>query len=202
MRVLIACEMSGVVRDQFTKLGHDAVSCDILPSMRPGKHIQDDVLAVINDGWDLMVAHPPCTYLANSGNKHLYLEPDREEKAQKAAWFFQQLLNAPIPMICVENPIMRDAIGRVGRKQDQVIQPYQFGHMESKATCLWLKGLPMLKPISDLKEVTFALPNNERQKMFYKPKSKTRGQERSITYHGIAWAMAKQWGTTQAHGGE
>lgn len=194
MRILVACEMSGVVREQFKRLGHDAVSCDILPSLRPGKHIQDDVLAIINDGWDLMIAHPPCTYLANSGNSHLYTQPDREEKAQKAAWFFRQLLDAPIPRICVENPIMRDAVGRVGRKQDQVIQPYQFGHMETKATCLWLKGLPKLQPISDLKEVTFALPDNQRQRLHYLPPSKTRAQERSITYHGIAWAMANQWG--------
>lgn len=194
MRVLIACEMSGVVRDQFKRKGHDAVSCDLLPSMRQGKHIQDDVLAVLNDGWDLMIAHPPCTYLANSGNKHLYIELDRERKALEAAWFFKQLLNAPIPKICVENPIMRDAVGRVGRKQDQLIQPYQFGHMEEKATCLWLKGLPPLKPISDLKAVTKALPLKDRQRMFYMSPSSERGKMRSITYHGVAWAMAEQWG--------
>ena len=146
---------------------------------------------------DKMIAHPPCTFLANSGNAHLYTQPDREEKAQQAAWFFKQLLNAPIPRICLENPIMPEAVGRVGRKQDQVIQPYQFGHMETKATCLWLKGLPKLEPISDLKAVTFALPNNERQRLHYLPPSKTRGQERSITYHGIAWAMAQQWGVAQ-----
>lgn len=192
--MLVACEYSGTVRAQFARLGHDAVSCDILPSKRPGKHIQDDVLAVINDGWDLMVAHPPCDYLANSGNKHFYLETDREEKAQVAAEFFKKLLNAPIPRICVENPIMRYAVERVGRKPDQIVQPYQFGHMETKATCFWLKGLPKLQPFSDLKEATYAQPDNERQRMFYMSPSPERGLARSKTYHGFAWAMAKQWG--------
>lgn len=194
MRVLIACEFSGVVREQFRRRGHDAVSCDILPSARPGKHIQDDVRAIINDGWDLMIAHPPCTYLANSGNKHLYLEPDREKKARDAAEFFRLLLDAPIPRICVENPVMRHAVERVGRKHDQVIHPYQFGHLETKTTCLWLKGLPKLENISDLKEATHALPANQRQRIFYMPPSKSRGHQRSITYHGVAWAMARQWG--------
>jgi hypothetical protein len=194
MRVLVACEYSGTVRDQFIKAGHDAISCDILPTKRPGPHIQDDVLAVINDGWDLMVAHPPCDYLANSGNKHLYIEADREEKAQAAAEFFKKLLNAPIPRICVENPIMRHAVERVGRKPDQIVQPYQFGHMETKATCFWLNGLPKLQPISDLKKVTYAQHNNERQRMFYMSPSIQRGLLRSKTYHGLAWAMANQWG--------
>lgn len=194
MRVLVACEYSGTVRDQFIQVGHDAISCDILPTKRPGPHIQDDVLAVINDGWDLMVAHPPCDYLANSGNKHLYIDPLREQKAQVAARFFIKLLAANIPRICVENPIMRFAVERVGRKPDQIIQPYQFGHMETKATCLWLKGLPKLQPISDLKECTYAQPSNERQKMFYMSPSPERGLLRSKTYHGFAWAMANQWG--------
>lgn len=194
MRALVACEYSGTVRDQFRRMGHDAVSCDILPTEKPGPHIQDDVLAVINDGWDMMIAHPPCTYLANSGNKHLYVDLDREEKAQAAAYFFKLLLNAPIARICVENPIMRCAVERVGRKQSQIIHPYQFGHMETKATCLWLKGLPPLKPISDLKAATYAMPSNERQRMFYMTPGKNRGKDRSKTYHGIAWAMAQQWG--------
>lgn len=194
MRVLIACEFSGTVRDQFIRAGHDAVSCDILPSKSKGPHIEDNALAVINDGWDMMIAHPPCTYLANSGNKHLYIDPLREQKAQVAARFFLQLLNAPIARICVENPIMRHAVERVGRKHDQLIQPTQFGHMEEKATCLWLKGLPPLVHISDLKAVTRALPKNKRQKCFYMSPSEDRGLQRSITYHGIAWAMAEQWG--------
>lgn len=192
MRVLVACEFSGVVRDQFARMGHDAVSCDILPSKRKGRHIQDDVCAVLNDGWDMMIAHPPCTYLANSGNKHLYLEPDREQKAQEAAAFFRLLLDAPIPRICVENPIMRDAVGRVGRKQDQVIQPHQFGHMETKATCLWLKDLPKLQDISDLKAATYALPANERQRMFYMPRSKNRGGAAlyNISRHSVGYGTA------------
>lgn len=200
MRVLVACEYSGTVRDQFIRAGHDAISCDILPSKRPGPHIQDDVLAVLNDGWDMMIAHPPCDFLANSGNKHLYLESDRESKAQLAAAFFRKLLQAPIPLICIENPIMRHAMQRVGRKPDQIIQPWQFGHMETKATCLWLKGLPKLTPISDLKECTYAQPANERQKMFYMSPSPERGLLRSKTYHGFAWAMATQWGKLSTKG--
>lgn len=193
MRVLVACEYSGAVRDQFIRKGLKAVSCDISPTESLGPHIRDDVRAVLNDGWDMMIAHPPCTYLANSANKHLYIEADREAKAQAAALFFRELLNAPIPHICIENPIMRHAVKRVGRKHDQLIQPYQFGHMESKATCLWLKGLAPLQPISDLKDVTFALPASKRQRMFHMSPGKNRGKERSRTYHGIAWAMAEQW---------
>jgi len=193
VKILIACEYSGVVRDQFIRKGHQAVSCDINPTHSLGPHIRDDVRAVLNDGWDMMIAHPPCTYLANSGNKHLYIEPDREKKAQEAAQFFRELLNAPIPRICIENPVMRRAVERVGCKHDQLIQPYQFGHMETKATCLWLKNLPPLRPLCDLKEVTYALPANERQRIFYMSRGKNRGKERSRTYHGIAWAMAEQW---------
>lgn len=195
MRVLIACEYSGTVRDQFIRMGHDAISCDILPTKQKGPHIQDDVLAVLNDGWDMMIAHPPCTYLANSGNKHLYIEDDREKKAQGAAEFFRALLNAPISRICIENPVMRHATQRVGRKQDQVIQLYDYGHMETKATCLWLKNMPKLQKISDLKEATYAQSLKERQRMFYMSPSKNRGLLRSKTYHGIAWAMATQWGS-------
>lgn len=195
MRVLIACEFSGTVRDQFIRAGHDAVSCDILPSIsKLGPHIQDDVLAVINDGWDLMIAHPPCTYLANSGNKHLYIESGREEKAQQAAQFFKKLLGSPISKICVENPIMRLPVERIGRKHDQIIHPHQFGHMEEKATCLWLKGLPQLEHISNLKACTSALPKNKRQKCFYTSPGKDRGLQRSVTLHGVGWAMANQWG--------
>jgi len=195
MRVLIGCEFSGVVRDQFIRLGHDAVSCDVLPTRAKGPHIQDDVLAVINDGWDLAIFHPPCTYLANSGNKHLYIEPERPNKAALASIFFKELLNSPIPRVCVENPIMRAPEHNAGRRADQVIQPWMFGHMEKKATCLWLRGLPKLMPISDLKEATEALPLHLQQKSFYMTPSADRGLLRSITYHGIAFAMAKQWGS-------
>lgn len=195
IKVLIACELSGIVRDQFLRRGFDAISCDLEPTERKGPHIQDDIAAILNDGvWDLMIGHPPCTYLANSGNKHLYIESGREEKAQEAAKFFKSLLNAPIKHIAIENPIMRRAIERVGRKQDQIIQPTQFGHMERKATCLWLKNLPNLKPISDLESVTRALPIKDQQKVFYASPGKDRAKLRSYTYHGIAWAMAEQWG--------
>lgn len=179
-------------------MGHDAWSCDLLHSDIPGNHYQEDARIVLDfvaqDKWDLLIAHPPCTYLANSGNKHLYIERDREQKAQQAASFFKMFLEAPIPRICVENPVMRYAVERVGRKADQIIQPYQFGHMEQKATCLWLKGLPSLNHISDLKAATNALTSRERQRMFHMSPGKNRGKERSRTYHGIAWAMAQQWG--------
>lgn len=197
MRVLVACEFSGVVRDQFVRMGHDAVSCDMLACRsKKGIHIRDDIRAVLRatGGWDLMIAHPPCTYLANSGNKHLYLDGSRAAKADEAAAFFRELLEADIPRICVENPIMRAAEAMVGRRCDQVIQPWMFGHMEKKATCLWLKGLPKLVPLTDLREVTEALPKHLQQKAFYMSPSAGRGLLRSITLHGIAWAMANQWG--------
>jgi hypothetical protein len=195
VRVLIACEFSGTVRDQFRRLGHDAISCDILPTEVPGPHIQDDVLAVLNDGWDMMIGHPPCTYLANSGNKHLYMEDDREDKAQQAAVFFRKLLDASIPRIAIENPIMRDAVGRVGRKQDQVSQPYEYGHLETKATCLWLKGLPLLQPLTpQLKPVVQAMRLKDRSRIHYMSPGKDRWKERSRTYHGIAYALANQYG--------
>ena len=149
MRVLVACEFSGVVRDAFRARGHDAVSCDLLPSERPGPHIVGDVRAILHDGWDLLIAHPPCTFLANSGAKHLYLGCRRENGAAGDRWanlghaaaFFLDMLRAPIPRIAVENPIM---LGHVRRLFDipapsQTIQPWQFGHPETKATCLWLK---------------------------------------------------------------
>ena len=134
MRVLIACEFSAVVRNAFQSLGHEAWSCDLLPTDGYARwHIQGDVLPLLENGWDMMIAHPPCTYLANSANKHLYIEPDRERKAQEAAQFFRALMNSPIERICIENPIMRHAVERVGRKQDQVIQPWQHGHVGNQA---------------------------------------------------------------------
>lgn len=142
MKILIACEFSGVVRSEFLKKGHEVWSCDILPTDIDGPHIQGDVLEVLDRGWDMMIAHPPCTYLSNSGVCHLHTEAGRWEKLDKAARFFKTLLNADIGKIAVENPIMhgygKDRIG--GVKQSQVIQPWMFGHTEKKATCLWLKG--------------------------------------------------------------
>lgn len=193
MRVLIACEFSGAVRDAFLALGHDAVSCDLLSSASPGPHIQGDAREYLGDGWDLLIAHPPCTYLANSGVRWLYggkgatRDPVRWRSMEDGANFFRLMLEAPIPRIAVENPIMHGhAKAIVGRDPDQTIQPWQHGHGETKATCLWLKGLPTLKPsrVVDgrLPRVHFASPSPNRWK------------ERSVTLPGIAAAMAAQWG--------
>lgn len=181
MKVLVACEFSGTVRDAFTALGHDSWSCDLLPTEKPGNHIQGDVLGVLGDKWELMIAHPPCTHLAVSGARWFYLKQQEQAEALR---FVQQLMDAPIPKIAVENPI--SIISSRIRKPDQIIQPWQFGHGETKATCLWLKNLPKLKPsqIVDGRE-------NRIHKM---PPSATRWKERSRTYQGIADAMAQQWG--------
>ena len=196
MRVLVACEYSGTVRDAFLARGHDAMSCDILPTDVDGPHYQGDVRDIINDGWDLMIAHPPCTYLTNSGVTWLHKDPSRWAKLDEGAAFFKSLLDAPIPRIAVENPIMhkyaKERIG--GVRQSQVIQPWMFGHMEQKATCLWLKGLPLLKPTNDVKAEMMALPDNERQRLHYLPPSEDRWKKRSTTFKGIAEAMAEQWG--------
>lgn len=194
MRVLVACEYSGRVRDAFTRMGHDATSCDILPSDMPGKHYQGDVFDILHDDWDLMVAHPPCTYLSNSGVTWLHRQADRMAKMIEGAKFFKALLDAPIPLKAIENPIMHKyAVEVIGRRQDQVIQPYMFGHLEQKATCLWLEGLPLLVPTTDLKAETLALPDSERQRIHYMPPGKDRQKMRSLTFQGIADAMAKQW---------
>jgi len=196
MRVLVACEYSGRVREAFRKLGHDAWSCDILPADDGSEyHIQDDVLKHLDEGWDLMIAHPPCTYLTNAGVTWLYRQEGRWEKMREGAEFFKKLLDASIPMIAVENPIMHKyAVEIIGRRQDQVIQPWMFGHMESKGTCLWLKGLPKLTPTNDVKTEMLKLPKNVQQRMHYLPPSPDRWKLRSTTYQGIADAMADQWG--------
>ena len=197
MRVLVACEFSGRVREAFKKNGHDAWSCDLLPSDdNSNNHITGDVKDIINDGWDLLIAHPPCTYLTNSGVVWLHKDPDRWNKLDEAAKFFKSLLTADIPKKCVENPIMHKyAIERIGGvKQTQVIQPWMFGHTEQKATCLWLENLPNLEPTNNVKQEMLLLPNNQRQRLHYLPPSKDRWKLRSMTYQGIADAMAQQWG--------
>lgn len=194
MKVLVACEFSGVVRDAFRALGHDAWSCDLLPTERIGPHIIGDVLTVLNQDWDLMVAHPPCTYLAASGlhwNKRI---PGRAEKTEEALAFIQTLLNAPIPRIALENPI--GAISTKIRKPDQIIQPWQFGHNESKATCLWLKNLPPLKETNRLpRDAKTRRANQTPSGQNKLGPSPDRWKLRSITYLGIATAMANQWGS-------
>lgn len=195
MRVLVACEYSGRVRDAFIAQGHDAMSCDLLPTDVAGPHHQGDVFDLDLTQFDLMVAHPPCTYLTNAGVTWLHRDPSRWAKLDEGAAFFKKLLDAPIPRICVENPIMhkyaKERIG--GVKQTQVVQPWMFGHMEQKATCLWLKGLPPLTPTNNVKEAMMSLPDNQRQRLHYLPPGPDRWKLRSTTYQGVADAMAAQW---------
>ena len=180
MRVLVACEYSGAVRDAFTARGHEALSCDLLPSDTPGSHYQGDVRDVLGMGWDLMVAHPPCTHLAVSGAR--WFKHKQAEQAE-ALDFVRLLLDAPIPRIALENPI--SVISSRIRKPDQIIHPWQFGHGETKATCLWLKNLPALTP-------TNIVVGREARVHRMSP-SPDRWKERSRTYPGIAAAMADQW---------
>jgi len=186
MKVLIACEYSGRVRDAFIKLGHKAISCDLLPTDSPGPHYQGDVFDIIDNDFDLMIAHPPCTYLCNSGVRWLTGNTERKKQMAAGACFFRELLECDIPKICIENPIMHKyAVEIIGRRQDQIIQPWQFGHGETKATCLWLKGLPHLKPSK--------IVEGRKQRVHQLPPSKERSKLRSLTYQGIANAIAKQW---------
>jgi len=186
MRVLVACEFSGIVREAFIAKGHDAWSCDILPSEIPGHHINGDVRIVLDEEWDLMIAHPPCTHLAVSGAR--WFKEKQVEQAE-ALEFVKTLLDAPIPHIALENPV--SIISTRIRKPDQIIQPWMFGHGETKATCFWLKNLPPLEPtnIVDGREgrVWKCSPGPERWK------------ERSRTLPGIAEAMAAQWGSSLAN---
>jgi hypothetical protein len=186
MKVLVACEYSGRVRDAFTVLGHDAMSCDLLPTDALGKHYQGDVFEIINDGWDLMIAHPPYTHLAVSGARH-FAAKQASGVQQEALAFVQKLLDAPIAKIALENPI--SIISSRIRKPDQIIQPWQFGHGETKATCLWLKGLPLLKPTN--------IVEGREPKVHRMPPSADRWKLRSTTYQGIADAMAQQWGKNE-----
>lgn len=196
MKVLVACEFSGVVRRAFRARGHEAWSCDILPADDEGEHLQGDVREYLDQGWDLMIAHPPCTYLANSGVAHLYSEADRWKDLIDGAVFFRDLLHADIPLIAVENPIMHKyAKSIIGQSQTQVVQPWMFGHPEQKATCLWLKGLPKLKETDNVKEEMLKLSDSERQRLHYLPPSEERWKLRSTTFSGIAAAMAEQWGS-------
>lgn len=195
MKVLIACEYSGAVRDAFIEAGHDAVSCDLLPTDVPGPHYQGDVFDIINDGFDLMIAHPPCTYLCNSGVSWLHRDISRWPKMVEGALFFRKLLRANIPMIAVENPIMHKyAKAIIDQDQAQTIQPWMFGHPESKGTCLWLKNLPPLKETNNVKAEFLALPKKEAQRIHYASPGPDRWKLRSTTFNGIAKAMASQWG--------
>jgi hypothetical protein len=192
-RVLVACEYSGTVRGAFAALGHYAMSCDLLPSEKPGLHYQGDVRDILGDGWDLMIAHPPCTYLASSGLHWNKRRPERAALTEEALEFVRFLLDAPIPRIALENPV--GCISSRIRKPEQIIQPWQFGHDASKATCLWLKGLPLLQATSELPGGRKARRANQTASGQNKlPPSKDRWKIRSTTYQGIADAMASQWG--------
>lgn len=197
MRVLVACEFSQIVCQAFRARGHEAFSCDILPTEgRPKWHIQDDVLKHLEDGWDLMIAHDPCTYQCNSGVSWLRKDKSRWEKLVESGTFTRRLLTAPIPKIARENPVPHHfAIELIGRKYDQIIQPYWFGHPESKATCLWLKELPLLVPTNKLLKPECGYWANQTPTGQNKlGPSESRWRERSRTYPGIAKAMAEQWG--------
>jgi hypothetical protein len=192
MKVLVACEYSGTVREAFRHRGHDAISCDLLPTDAPGPHYQGDVREIINDGWDLMIAHPPCTYLCSSGLHWNKRRPERAAQTEEALEFVRFLLEASIQRIAIENPI--GCISTRICKPDQIIQPWQFGHSESKATCLWLKGLPALVPTKVLPFPGNGRWNNQTASGQNKlGPSADRWKIRSTTYQGIADAMADQW---------
>jgi hypothetical protein len=184
LKVLVACEFSGIVRDAFIAHGHNAVSIDLVDTESPGPHIQDDVLNYLNEGWDLMIAHPPCTFLCNAGAQY---HKGYEKETYLALAFVKALMNAPIPYIAIENPV--GLISTYIRKPDQIIYPWQFGHIDKKRTCLWTKGLPILaetKRIPVLKRKDTIRDSSQ---------NKDRKKRRSIFFEGIADAMAEQWGS-------
>lgn len=195
MRVIVACEFSGIVREAFKKKGHDAWSCDLLSTEILGKHIKHDILDIIYQNereinfkdvphsFDLMIAHPPCTHLAVSGARWF---KQRQKEQKEAIEFFMSLVNAPIDKICIENPI--SIMSTKYRKPDQIVQPWMFGHGETKSTCLWLKNLPKLIPTK--------IVSGREGRVWKEPPSKNRWKKRSRTYTGIAEAMGKQWGDT------
>jgi hypothetical protein len=199
VRVPIGCEESGVVRTEFEKLGHDAWSCDLVPSRIPGNHIIGNVLDHLDDGWDLGIFHPPCTFLTNAGVRHLHSVPSRNGvitkihgqsrwiELERAAAMFKLILQCDIPKIAVENPIPhRYAVSRIGRKYDQMIQPWEFDHGETKATCLWLKNLPPL--------MATIIHTGRVSRVHNMAPSEHRARDRGVTFLGIAKAMANQWG--------
>lgn len=205
MKVLIACEFSGIVREEFKKRGHNAWSCDLLPTEIPGQHIQDDVLKHLDDDWDLMIAHPPCTHLAISGARW-FAQKRKDGRMKQGYDFFMNMVNAPVKQIAVENPI--GVLSKMYRKPDQIIQPFWFGNSVQKATCLWLKNLPKLIPTKIVdRGMIYVDPRGNkhggaytlRAKRAYSPlmllpKSEKRWMIRSRTFKGIAKAMAEQWG--------
>lgn len=191
MRVLVACEFSGIVREAFAKRGHDAWSCDLLDTEIPGNHIKGNVLEILDDGWDMMIAFPPCTYLSNAGARHLYpggvLNNKRLQKGLEAKEFFMKLFNADIEKIAIENPIPSSIYGLP--KVSQIIQPYYFGESYQKKTCIWLKNLPPL-----IYTYICVNPESTTTAKWFNSGGKDRQKNRSSTFQGIADAMASQWG--------
>ena len=187
MRVLVACEFSGIVREAFAKRGHSAWSCDLRPTLIPGNHLRMDVFEALRDDWDLLIAHPPCTFLSNMSNCRIN-EPGRLEKRKEAMEFFMRLVNAKVPRKAIENP--RGFPEREYRTPDQIIQPWMFGHPQSKATCLWLHGLPLLIPTNVVEPSRKWDGKRWRTFVDRLPSS---SPKRSITFQGIADAMAEQW---------
>lgn len=194
MKILVACEESQAVTIAFRNKGHEAYSCDIQDCSggHPKWHIKGDVKKVLNEKWDMIIAHPTCKYLANSGVRWIYKDKERILKVKEAAEFFMMFYNHPCEKICIENPIPHK-YGELP-KYTQIIQPFMFGHIESKATCLWLKGLPKLKETNNVKDEMMKLPKNIRQRLHYLPPGPEREKLRSKTFQGIAEAMAEQWG--------
>ena len=184
MRVLVACEFSGIVREAFRRRGHYAVSCDLLQTEIPGEHYQMDVRSILGSAWDMMIAFPPCTHLAVSGARWF---KNKQREQEEALEFVRMLMDAPIPRIAIENPI--SVISTRIRKPNQIIQPWMFGHGETKATCLWLKNLPSLEPTN--------IVSGRENRIHRMPPGPNRGKDRSRTYQGIADAMAEQWGGLQ-----
>lgn len=193
MKVLIACEYSGIVRDAFIAKGHEAMSCDLLPTERPGAHYQGNVMDIINNGWDLMIAHPPCTYLSYVGTRH-WNNPGRKELREDALKFFIALYNSDIPKIAIENPL--GYVSKAFKKYDQIIHPYYFGDNAQKRTCLWLKNLPLLKhpdPKTLIKPEPIYISKTNGRKIHW-TEANHGGKVRSKFWEGIAKAMAEQWG--------
>ncbi len=207
MKILIACEFSGTVRDAFIKLGHDATSCDLEPTDAPGPHYQGDVFDIINNGWDMMIAFPPCTHLAVSGAMH-FEQKKADGRQQQGIDFFLKIINANIPKIAVENPI--GIMSKLYKKPNQIIQPYHYGDKAQKSTCLWLKNLPLLKPTNIVEKGEFFEWRDgktgklkKQPRWYYEAFSKTpteRARIRNKTFQGIADAMASQWSVNEYFG--
>ena len=196
MKILIACEFSGTVREAFAARGHDAWSCDIEPTDIPGQHYQGDVMNILDDGWDMMIAHPPCTHLAVSGARHFEAKK-KDGRQQQGIDFFMSMINAPINKIAVENPV--GIMSTLYKKPNQIIHPWQFGHEASKSTCLWLKNLPNLVSTNIVSKGEFVtFKSGKRMTKWYADSAKKSPQERAkirnTTFQGIAKAMAEQWG--------